>query len=140
MKRKGRRPLATSAISATPIPLLPVVESSPSTTVDDGKLLRKVLRAFIIFSGESPAREVFAQEMAGELALATQKLRNANPRLPAGAARNKALKEMWDAADQMIWDGKAEALANDIDAYVDYHCSDVNWSNNALAIKRSSLD
>lgn len=115
MKRKGR-PTGTSTVTN----ISPVVSASAhaTATTDNNKALQKVLRALIIFSGEAPARDLFAEDMAEELVGATQALRKADPTLPAGAARNKALKKLWDKADQNIWNEKAADLANDINLYV----------------------
>lgn len=84
----------------------------------DSKSLQRILRALVIFSGDAPARDIFAEDMVDEIADTVKELSKKDPRLPAGAARNKALKILWDKADQSIWNAKAESLAEDIDAYV----------------------
>jgi hypothetical protein len=34
--------------------------------------------------------------------------------IPAGAARNKAVKRLWTEADHQLWESKAKAIANDV--------------------------
>lgn len=111
MKRKGK-PLRNSTVSASDC------TTATAGTSDNNKRLQKVLRALVIFSGDAPARDLFAEDMVDEITKTAKEVSRKDPLLPAGAARNKALKKLWDNADQSIWDAKAASFAEDIEAYV----------------------
>ena len=77
----------------------------------------KLLRAQVMFNGDLPAQELFTGENESTLLLRAKEVQNRCTGLNAGAARNVVLKELWNKADQELWNSKAEELAGDIHMY-----------------------
>ncbi|RDB28340.1 hypothetical protein Hypma_001346 [Hypsizygus marmoreus] len=76
---------------------------------------KKVLqRAFLIFTGDYPACQLFANDNESAIQVAAKAISNGRPSYAGGAAYQMALADLWSKADQELWEAKAKALAEDI--------------------------
>lgn len=77
--------------------------------------LEKTLRALILFSGDGmSARDTFADANEKKIAEATETILQTRPELRGGAARNQAIKQLWDNADHEKWEVEAQLVAGDV--------------------------
>ncbi|KDR65060.1 hypothetical protein GALMADRAFT_149027 [Galerina marginata CBS 339.88] len=111
-----------AAQSATPS-LTAALSSSSSDTASPipstNKAVQDVLRcAIVTFLGDLSAREMFASENEDAIRKKMDDIRAESPSstLVGGGLRNKALKILWENADQDLWKAKIDTLARDIQA------------------------
>ncbi|RDB26033.1 hypothetical protein Hypma_006438 [Hypsizygus marmoreus] len=79
--------------------------------------LRKLLQhAFVIFTGDYPARQLFANDNETTVQAAAKVISDGHPSYVGGAAYQMALADLWSKADQGLWEAKAKAVAEDIAA------------------------
>ncbi|KAF8162107.1 hypothetical protein BJ912DRAFT_1069019 [Pholiota molesta] len=72
-------------------------------------------RGLVVFTGQISPKSLFAMEHR-EAITTLYKSICAKEKLPGGAAKNKATSQLWEQADQALWEQKANDCANDIQA------------------------
>ena len=70
-------------------------------------------RALVIFTGEFPARDLFAYENEDAVTEAMEDLKSSYPNLVGGALKNKALSKLWKEADRPLWEAKIAEMAGE---------------------------
>jgi hypothetical protein len=91
-------------------------EPSSSGIASTAKAATALLRA-LSFAGNLTARRLFQEEMKDEIRAMEEKLLPLHPHLKGGALHNMATAELWENADQSVWEEKAKEIAVDIFRY-----------------------
>ena len=111
--RKENR--STMSVSKSSVSQNAARPSATTKAIDD--LLN---RAIVTFLGDLSAREMFASENEDAIKTKMEELCADHPGVPAGGLRGKAVKLLWKAADQTLWEAKIRGLAQDTKAYALY--------------------
>ncbi|KDR77763.1 hypothetical protein GALMADRAFT_155533 [Galerina marginata CBS 339.88] len=106
-----RRELAKSSSATTA-----TLSLSSSIPPENKAAIDNILqRAILTFMGDLSARDMFASENDEAIKDKMAELRVEHPHLEGGALRNKALKVLWDGADQKHWESKIAELAANVE-------------------------
>jgi len=102
-------------------PRVATEEPSSSGIESTAKAATTLLRA-LSFAGNLTARRLFQDEMKDQIRATEDKLLPLHPHLKGGALHNMATAELWDAADQSVWEERAKEMAVDVFGYAHGYC------------------
>ena len=99
---------------------LKAMSLAPVTTSSEGRSVPS------FFNFDISGKSLFILENEVEIATLYKKISEQDG-IPAGGARNKAIKKLWHKANQEEWESKAAAVANDVPKYAISFFSILIW-------------